>query len=264
MFLLLRRRMSVSAATPPLPHTPAPTPVDAYAFDASRLRKPEWGNGKKPVVLVSCGSFSPITYLHLRMFEMARDHLNSTGWDVLGGFASPVSDGYGKKDLATADDRFEMVRRALLTSDWVSLDRWEGSKEQWTRTQLTLEHFQQQVDAACGSHHGARVRVQLLCGSDLLDSFNTPNLWLPEDMTAILQRHGVCVIERDTNATSEVVFGNDLLYANREHIAMVKQHIANDISSTKIRLCLRRGLSIKYLTPDPVIDYILQRRLYVK
>jgi nicotinamide mononucleotide adenylyltransferase len=238
--------------------------MSTYAFDASKLRQPDWSGGKKPAVLVSCGSFSPITFLHLRMFEMARDQLNSSGWDVLGAFASPVADAYGKKDLASADDRFEMVRLALESSDWIALDRWEGLKSEWTRTRVTLEHFQAQVDAACGTHNGQQVRVQLLCGSDLLDSFNTPNLWAVDDMTAILQRFGVCVIERDTNATSEVIFGNDLLYANREHIAMVKQHVANDISSTKIRLCLRRGLSIKYLTPDPVIAYLQRRNLYTK
>ena len=29
----------------------------------------------KPVVLVSCGSFNPPTVMHLRMFELAKDHL---------------------------------------------------------------------------------------------------------------------------------------------------------------------------------------------
>jgi nicotinamide mononucleotide adenylyltransferase len=219
-------------------------------------------SGRKPTVLVSCGSFSPITFLHLRMFEMARDYLNANGWDVLGGFASPVSDGYGKKDLVSAEDRFEMVSRALHSSDWVSVDRWEGLKPEWTRTILTLTHFQGKIDQHCGVHGSQRVRVQLLCGSDLLDSFNTPKLWLEEDMIAILQHHGICVIERDTNNASDVIFGNDLLYANRSHIATVKQHVINDISSTKIRLSLRRGLSIKYLTPDSVIDYIMARKLY--
>lgn len=29
----------------------------------------------KPVVMVSCGSFNPPTIMHLRMFELAKDHL---------------------------------------------------------------------------------------------------------------------------------------------------------------------------------------------
>ena len=31
------------------------------------------------VVLIACGSFNPITNMHLRMFELARDHLHDTG-----------------------------------------------------------------------------------------------------------------------------------------------------------------------------------------
>ncbi|EAW79029.1 NMNAT3 isoform 12 [Pan troglodytes] len=31
-----------------------------------------------PVVLLACGSFNPITNMHLRMFEVARDHLHQT------------------------------------------------------------------------------------------------------------------------------------------------------------------------------------------
>lgn len=32
-----------------------------------------------PVVLLACGSFNPITNMHLRLFEVARDHLHQTG-----------------------------------------------------------------------------------------------------------------------------------------------------------------------------------------
>lgn len=31
------------------------------------------------VVLLACGSFNPITNMHLRMFELARDYLEDTG-----------------------------------------------------------------------------------------------------------------------------------------------------------------------------------------
>lgn len=34
---------------------------------------------KTRVVLLACGSFNPITNMHLRMFELARDHLEDTG-----------------------------------------------------------------------------------------------------------------------------------------------------------------------------------------
>lgn len=32
-----------------------------------------------PLVLLACGSFNPITNQHMRLFELARDHLHATG-----------------------------------------------------------------------------------------------------------------------------------------------------------------------------------------
>lgn len=55
---------------------------------------------KTPLLLVACGSFSPITYLHLRMFEMAADYAKyNTDFEVVGGYLSPVSDAYRKAGM---------------------------------------------------------------------------------------------------------------------------------------------------------------------
>ncbi len=43
---------------------------------------------------------------------------------------------------------------------------------------------------------------------------------------------------------------------------MIKQIIQNDVSSTKIRLFLRRELSIRYLVPSAVVEYIEENDLY--
>ena len=143
------------------------------------------------------------------------------------------------------------------------MDRWEGLKPKWTETYPVLQHFREEINKVTGSSDdGRETRIMLICGSDLLDSFNTPDLWAVQHMTGILQEHGICVIERDTAATANVIFGNDLLYENRNNIMSIPQHVQNDISSTKVRLCLKRGLSVKYMTPDPVIDYMKKHKLY--
>lgn len=87
-------------------------------------------------------------------------------------------------------------------------------------------------------------------------------MWSDDDVKTILTTYGVVVIERSTAASSDVIFSNDLLHSARAHIVSVNQHIVNDISSTKVRLCIKRGLSIKYLTPDSVIEYIRENKLY--
>ncbi len=48
----------------------------------------------------------------------------------------------------------------------------------------------------------------------------------------------------------------------QHNVHTVKQFIHNDIASTKIRLFIKRGKSIKYLLPDPVIAYIRAHGLY--
>ena len=91
-----------NTTTPP----PAQDPPN-YSFPDNKLRKTMEDSTKTPLILVACGSFSPITYLHLRMFEMVADHVKfNTDFEVVGGYLSPVSDAYKKKGLASAEHRY--------------------------------------------------------------------------------------------------------------------------------------------------------------
>jgi hypothetical protein len=45
-------------------------------------------------------------------------------------------------------------------------------------------------------------------------------------------------------------------------LQVIAQLIQNDVSSTKIRLFLRREMSVQYLIPAPVIEYINEHGLY--
>ncbi|XP_070432292.1 nicotinamide/nicotinic acid mononucleotide adenylyltransferase 3 isoform X2 [Equus przewalskii] len=99
-----------------------------------------------PVVLLACGSFNPITNMHLRLFEVARDHLHKTGmYQVIAGIISPVNDKYGKKDLVAARHRVAMARLALQTSDWIRVDPWESEQVQWLETVKVLRHHHREL-----------------------------------------------------------------------------------------------------------------------
>ena len=98
--------MAAALPTTATPRTRTFTDPPDYAFPAHRLQRTLRNPAKTPLVLVACGSFSPVTYLHLRMFEMAKDYVRqNTEFEVVGGYLSPVSDMYKKQGLLSAHHR---------------------------------------------------------------------------------------------------------------------------------------------------------------
>ncbi|XP_077370864.1 nicotinamide/nicotinic acid mononucleotide adenylyltransferase 1 isoform X3 [Festucalex cinctus] len=94
------------------------------------------------VVLLACGSFNPITNMHLRMFELARDYLEDTGrYKVVKGIVSAVGDGYKKKGLIEASHRVKMARLATENSEWITVDTWESSQTEWVETAKVIRFF---------------------------------------------------------------------------------------------------------------------------
>ncbi|KXN71283.1 Nucleotidylyl transferase [Conidiobolus coronatus NRRL 28638] len=240
----------------------------SYSFYNSRLTKLQ-DSSKIPLILIACGSFSPITYLHLRMFEMARDQLNEQGkYEIVGGYFSPVSDQYTKEGLAPSEHRVKMCKLAVdSTSDWLMVDNWESLQPGYQRTLVVLDHFNEEININLGgieTLNGDRVKAKiiLLAGGDLIESFNIPGVWSVKDLDRILSDYGAIVVERTGVDVYATLLRNDYLYLHRKNVTVVKQLIHNDISSTKIRLFIKRGMSIKYLLPNLVIDYIAEHNLY--
>ncbi|KAI9187666.1 Nicotinamide/nicotinic acid mononucleotide adenylyltransferase 1 [Blastocladiella emersonii ATCC 22665] len=240
-----------------------------YTFPTERLQLVQQDPRKEPLVLVACGSYSPITYLHLRMFEMAMDSVSEAGrFEMLGGYFSPVHDGYGKIGLASAEHRVAMCRLAATASDWLMVDAWEPSQPAYVRTIAVLDHFHHELNVVRGGvtlPDGTRrpIRIMLLAGGDLIESFGTPNLWAEADLHRILGEYGCFIIERTGTDVWAFLLSHDILYEHRRNVFVVKQLIYNDISSTKVRLFVKRNMSIKYLVPDSVMHHIYAHRLYI-
>lgn len=62
---------------------------------------------KEEAVLVACGSFNPVTLLHLRIFEDAKNYLQvrEKRFSIRQGLLSPVHDSYPKKGLVPSHHR---------------------------------------------------------------------------------------------------------------------------------------------------------------
>ncbi|KAG8434815.1 hypothetical protein GDO86_012968 [Hymenochirus boettgeri] len=252
----------------------------------------EKSNKTEDVVLLATGSFNPITVMHLRLFELARDYLHETGkYRVIKGIISPVSDEYKKKGLIEASHRLAMANLAIESSDWVQVDSWECSQKEWIETVLVLRHHQQKLAEAQSvwtsetvslkkvlkrkrektyqevpdhsfKKNKALPKVMLLCGADMLESLGTSNLWKREHVAEIVSTFGVICITRCGSNVRNFIYESDILWKHKHNIHLVEEWVVNDISSTKIRRALRRGMSIRYLVPDSVVEYIKKHELY--
>ncbi|XP_077459050.1 nicotinamide/nicotinic acid mononucleotide adenylyltransferase 1 isoform X2 [Stigmatopora argus] len=256
--------------------------------------KSERGGGmedekRTKVALLACGSFNPITNMHLRMFELARDFLEDTGrYKVVKGIVSPVGDGYKKKGLIEAFHRVKMARLATENSEWITVDAWESSQPEWVETAKVIRHYYAKISAAeeavddvdtvkyakkrrieenydeSPSNNNTREATQLmlLCGADVLESFGIPNLWKQEDIAEIVGRFGLVCITRCGSEPYKFIHQSDMLWKHRKDIHVVPEWVSNDISATHVRRALRRGQSVRYLLPDGVLRYIREHQLY--
>eukprot|EP00775_Hariotina_reticulata_P002005 gene2005-2327_t len=88
-----------------------------------------------------------------------------------------------------------------------------------------------------------------------------PGVW--KDPDAILRDHGVvCVSRAGTDVDTLLDEPGSLLHKYRDNIIVVDEPVGNGVSSTKARQLLASGQPVRYLVPDPVIDYIKALGLY--
>ncbi|GEM07208.1 nicotinamide mononucleotide adenylyltransferase [Rhodotorula toruloides] len=215
---------------------------------------------------------------------MARDdaHFN-TSFHVVGGYLSPVNDKYNKLGLASAKHRVAMCDLAVSdTSEWLMVDPWEARQPRYLPTAQVLDHFDHELNTVRGGAdvvvrdartgetrvEKRRVRIMLLAGSDLILTMSEPGVWAEKDLHHILGIYGCYIIERSESELDQSIFSSSSVHSRsplalyRHNIHMVEQTVRNDVSSTKVRLFIRKGMSVKYLIPSVVIRYINRHGLY--
>jgi len=168
------------------------------------------------------------------------------------------------------------------TSDWLLVDPWEARQTEYTPTAKVLDHFDKElnerldgVESVSVGEDGEvkverkKVKIMLLAGTDLIQTMSVPGVWDEADLHHILGLYGCYIIERADSEVSQAIFkdssihSRNLLSLYQSNIHFVPQIVRNDISSTKIRLFLKRNMSIRYLLPEVVEEYIRSRGLYV-
>lgn len=109
---------------------------------------------------------------------------------------------------------------------------------------------------------GPPPQLKLLCGADFLDTFKVAGLWRDDHVLEVAGRFGLVCVSRGGLQPERAVHESDTLTRHRQNIFLVREWMRNESSATEVRRALRRGLSIKYLIPDSVIEYIEKHNLY--
>ncbi|XP_065221048.1 nicotinamide/nicotinic acid mononucleotide adenylyltransferase 1-like [Planococcus citri] len=227
-------------------------------------------------ILLLCGNFNPIGNMHLRMFEIARDHLIDLGYSIYKGVVVPFDEDIDGQNLVSMDHRLAMIKYALNSSDWIQLSTKQCRKLNTSFLIDILQHHQTSFDFIyknssldsdeCKTIEDftskkCRIMVKLLCGADFMMFLRDSEE--KEEVQKILINYGVVVISREGYDIDSIVYENDLFWTHRKNIMIIKDQIENQITCSKIRKAISRGRSIKYLVNDAVERYICLHNLYI-
>jgi nicotinate-nucleotide adenylyltransferase len=185
------------------------------------------------------GSFDPIHQGHLFAAEEA---LRVTGATVVLFVPTGQNPLKGGVSAVSPQDRFAMVERAIAGND-----RFRASEFELRHpgVSYTFESIDRLV------RNGELVeRPGLVIGDDLL-----PELPLWHRIEELLRRVRLVVISRTESGAAQLPSG-----AAADSI--VVPNVEVPVSSRGVRSRLREGLSVRYLVPEAVYEYIRDHQLY--
>ena len=137
-------------------------------------------------VLLLNGCFNPIHKNHIRLLEVAREHLDSLGtYHLVGGYISPTHDAGIERKLAVVHlpwhDRLAMCRLAVRDSSWIMVDAWQIAQEKNQGAKQSKQHLS---DVLRNSYPS--IQIISICGGDALPKFK--GVFQRELVIAILNR----------------------------------------------------------------------------
>lgn len=182
------------------------------------------------------GSFNPI---HIGHLIIANYMANYTTLDEVWFVVSPQNPFKDKKSLGNMYDRLEMVNLAIEGSENLRASDIEFSLPQPSYTIDTLTHLAEKYP---------NKDFLLIMGEDNLQGLMK---WKNADI--ILRDYKIIVYPRPGYNAGEM----------KEHPSVLMTDTpVMELSSTFLRNAIREGKSVKFYTPDAVIDFIDKKGLY--
>ncbi|MGM1430520.1 nicotinate (nicotinamide) nucleotide adenylyltransferase [Sphingobacterium lactis] len=183
------------------------------------------------------GSFNPI---HIGHLIIANYMANYTSLDEVWFVVSPQNPFKEKKSLGNMYDRMEMVELAIAGADNLRASDIEFNLPQPSYTIDTLVHL---------AEKHPNKEFLLIMGEDNLQGFMK---W--KNAEIILRDYKIVVYPRPGYDGGEL--------KNHPSIQMTDTPVM-ELSSTFLRQAIKDGRSVKFYTPDAVIDFIDKKGLYL-
>ena len=208
-----------------------------------------------PNVGVLGGTFNPVHLGHLRGALDCLDLLGLSSIRLMPASLPPLKATPG----VSAAHRARMLDLAVEGIEGLSVDRRELDREGLSFTVDTLSELRQEL--------GAEVVIVFIMGDDAFEQLNRWHNW-----GALLELANIAVLARPPGnlklalelqhwLNQHEVPPTQLLLQTKGAVARVVQPEL-DISSSALRLAIEAGRNVRYLLPDPVLEYINAQGLY--
>lgn len=199
---------------------------------------------KQKQIVVFGGCFNPPLNSHFSLAEQIINEYEKIEKIVF----VPVNGKYQKVDLIGNEHRYQMLKLVCDNNDKFDVSRVELDSERPLYTIETLREFQKMY---------SEYEIAFIIGSDNLKEIDTWN-----EANELVKYFKIYVLERDKDNVDKIINSNEFLKQNREAFIKARNNITSNLSSTFVREKIRNGKSIRYLTPNEVVDYIEKNKLY--
>lgn len=206
-------------------------------------------------LIIFGGTFDPIHNGHLLMADAVYNKFKS---EIT--FMPTAIPNYKTAPEATNEQRLEMLEIALANNPHYRIDTLEINQDSYSCSYKTLTFLRNKI--------GPKIPVYYIIGEDSLLSLGTWDSW-----TDLFNLTNFIVLKRPNYSYETMANPLRTIFEERKTTNFANldvqygkiymlDFVLSDISSTKIRACVKNGISINGYVPSLVAKYILEHNMY--
>ncbi len=198
----------------------------------------------KKILAVFGGSFNPPLNSHFSLAQQIVNEYENIDKVIF----VPVNSKYQKEGLLENEHRYNMLKLVCDKNDDFIVSKVEIEQSRQLYTIETLEILQKEYPE------------NIICFTLGTDNLKEIPKWFSREK--LVTNFKILVLERDEDNMDDIINQDEFLLEHKDSFIKLKENIRSNISSTFVREKLKRGKSIRYLTPDEVYYYIKENNLY--